>query len=111
MCHYLTINGLLSYILRERTKPSHDTEPQAYKNWVENDRFAFTTIAMNVSDDDEAELDMDAGSKAAWDALKERHQNEGPIWQVDLLCTALNIKFRKGTPLPQTCQEICDAVD
>lgn len=111
MRHYLTINGLLSYILGEKTKPSRNTEPRAYENWIENDRFAFTAIAMNVSDDDEAELDMDAGSKAAWDILQERHQNEGPIRQVDLLRTALNIKFRKGTPLPQTCREICDAVD
>ena len=65
----------------------------------------------NVSDEDEAELDMDKGAKAAWDMLKERHQNEGPIRQVDLLCTALNMKCKKGTPLPQTCREICDAVD
>ena len=27
MHHYLTINSLLSYILRERTKPSCSTEP------------------------------------------------------------------------------------
>jgi len=111
MRHYLTINGLLSYILRERTKPSRNTEPQAYENWVENDCFAFTTIAMNISDDNEAELDMNTGSKAAWDTLQERHLNEGPIWQVDLLRTTLNIKFRMGTPLPQTCREICDAVN
>jgi hypothetical protein len=97
MRHYLTINGLLSYILGERTRPSRNTEPRAYENWVENDCFAFTAIAMNVSDDDEAELDMNVGSKAAWDTLQERHQNEGPIRQVDLLRTALNIKFRKGT--------------
>ena len=111
MRHYLTINGLLSYILGERTKPSQSTEPRAYENWVENDRFAFTAIAMNISDDDEAELDMEKGSKTAWDTLRDRHQNEGPIRQVDLLRTALNMKCRKGTPLPQTCREIYDAVD
>ena len=111
MQHYLTINSLLSYILRERAKPSHATKPQAYKNWIKNDCFAFTAIAMNVSDNDKAELDMDKGAKAARDKLKERHQNEGPIWQVDLLCTTLNMKCKKGMPLPQTCHEICDAVD
>jgi len=36
---------------------------------------------------------MAKGAKAAWDTLKEQHQNEGPVWQVDLLHTALNIKF------------------
>ena len=111
MRHYLTINGLLSYILGERARPSQSTEPRAYENWIENDCFAFTAIAMNVSDDDEAELDMEKGSKAAWDTLRDRHQNEGPIRQVDLLRTALNMKCKKGTPLPQTCREIYDAVD
>ena len=54
---------------------------------------------------------MEKGSKAAWDMLRDRHQNEGPIRQVDLLRTALNMKCRKGTPLPQTCREIYNAVD
>lgn len=111
MHHYLTINSLLSYILGERAKPSCATEPRTYENWVENNCFAFTAITMNVSDNDEAELDIEEGLKAAWDTLRERHQNKGPIRQVDLLRTALNMKFRKGTPLPQTCREICDAVD
>ena len=111
MRHYLTINSVLSYILRERAKPARVTKPQSYKNWIKNDCFTFTAIVMNVSDDDEAELDMDKGAKAAWDTLKERHQNEGPIWQVDLLHTALNMKCKKGTPLPQTCREICDVID
>ena len=103
MLHYLAINGLLGYILGEKLKPSPSNEPQAYDNWIENDRFAYTAIAMNISDDDEAEIDMGKGAKAAWDTLKERHQNEGPIQQVDLLRTALNIKCKTGTPLPQTC--------
>jgi hypothetical protein len=39
MLHYLAINGLLGYILREKLKPSSSNEPQAYDNWVENDHF------------------------------------------------------------------------
>jgi hypothetical protein len=58
MTHYLAINGLLSYILGEKSKPSPSSEPRAHENWIENDRFAYTAIAMNVSDDDEAELEM-----------------------------------------------------
>lgn len=111
MTHYLAINGLLSYILGEKSKPSPSSEPRAHENWVENDHFAYMAIAMNVSDDDEVELSMAKGAKAAWDMLKECHQNEGPVWQVDLLHTVLNIKCKKGMPLPQMCREICDAVD
>ena len=109
--HYLAINSLLSYILGETSKPSPSSEPRAHGNWVENDCFAYTAITMNNADDTEAELDMAKGAKVAWDMLKDQHQNEGPIRQVDLLHTALNIKCKKGTPLPQTCREICDAVD
>ena len=107
MRHYLTINGLLGYILGERVKPSSTTEPRVHENWIENDRFAYMAIAMNVSNDNEAELDMSKGAKVAWDTLKERHQNDGPIRQVDLLRTALNTKCKKGMPLPKTCHEIC----
>ena len=110
MHHSLTINGLLSYILEERARPSQSTEPRAYENCAENNRFNFTTITMNVSDDNEVELDMEKGSKAAWDTLRDTHQNEGPIWQVDLLQTTLNMKCKKGTPLPQTCQEIYNTI-
>ena len=73
MLHYLAINGLLGYILREKIKPSPSNEPRAYDNWIENDCFVYTAIAMNISDDDEAEIDMGKGAKAAWDMLKERH--------------------------------------
>ena len=71
MTHYLAINGLSSYVLGEKSKPSPSTEPCAYENWVENDCFTYMAIAMNVSDDDEVELDMAKGAKGAWDALKE----------------------------------------
>jgi hypothetical protein len=111
MTHYLAINGLLSYVLGEKSKPSPSSEPRAHENWIENDRFAYTAIAMNVSDENEAELDMAKGAKVAWDTLRERHQNEGPVRQVDLLHTALNVKCKKGMPLPQTCHKICNAVD
>jgi len=70
MTHYLAINGLLSYVLGEKTKPSISSEPCAYKNWIKNDCFVYMAIAMNVSDDDEVELDMARGAKAAWDTLK-----------------------------------------
>ena len=66
---------------------------------------------MNISDNDKAELNMEKGAKAAWDVLKEQHQNEGPVQQVDLLRTTLNIKCKKGMPLSQMCCEIYDAVD
>jgi hypothetical protein len=73
MLHYLAINGLLGYILREKLKPSSSNEPQAYDNWVENDCFTYTAITMNILNDDEAEIDMGKGAKVAWGTLKERH--------------------------------------
>ena len=62
MTHYLAINDLLSYVLGEKSKLSPSSEPHAHENWVENDRFAYTAIAMNISDNDEAELDMAKGA-------------------------------------------------
>jgi hypothetical protein len=46
-------------------------------------------------------------AKAVWIALKARHENEGPIRQVNLLQKALATKYTKEAPLPETGRQIC----
>jgi hypothetical protein len=56
-------------------------------------------------------IDRNKGAMACWSALKNRHQSEGPIKQVQLLQEALTTQCTKSTPLPITADRICTAID
>ncbi|KAM6491094.1 hypothetical protein JOM56_013333 [Amanita muscaria] len=45
-------------------------------------------------------------AKDCWDKLKSRHENEGPVRQLQLLSQALSTSFTHDTPLPSTAAEI-----
>jgi len=56
-------------------------------------------------------LNRTLGNKACWDAICDRHQNQGPIHQVAYLQEAMAAKCSRGTPLPVTAEKSCSEVD
>ena len=56
-------------------------------------------------------IDRNKGAAACWSALKNHHQSEGPIRQVQLLQEALTTQCTKSTLLPITADRICTVLD
>jgi hypothetical protein len=88
--------------------------PPAHKNWLTNDRQAWSIIAGSVDPSKRAYIKLESGgattAKAAWITLKVRHENEGLIRQVNLLQKALAAKCTKEIPLPETGCQICEDI-
>jgi hypothetical protein len=54
---------------------------------------------------------MTKGPSTTWTIIKDCHQKEGPICQVQLLQQALSIQCTKDTPLPETADQICTLIE
>ena len=108
--HYLTITGLISYVLGEEPCPV-ESDIIGVKNWKANDKLAKALILSMLS---HSEWDFAASfttSKECWDALILRHRNEGPICQVELIQGALSSTIsRSSLPLTATARQICHAI-
>ena len=114
MLIHLMGNCLFDYVEGDDFAPSITNEPRAHKNWLANDRQAWSIIAGSIDVSERTYIKKDDGSpmtaKSAWDGLKVRHENEGPIRQVNLLQKALATKCTKDTPLPETGRQICEDI-
>ena len=107
-------NCLFDYIEGDTTTPSTTLEPCAHKNWLANDQQAWSIIAGSIDPSEQTYIKLKGGgattAKAAWTALKARHENEGPIHQVNLLQKALATKCTKEIPLPEMGHQICEDI-
>ena len=107
-------NCLFDYIEGDTPAPSATVEPRAHKNWLANDRQAWSIIAGSVDPSERTYIRLEGGgattAKAAWTNLKTRHENEGPIRQVNLLQKALAAKCTKDASLPETGRQICEDI-
>ena len=111
MLIHLMGNCLFDYVEGDDFIPSTTNEPWAHKNWLANDCQAWSIIARSVDTSECTYIKQTNGSpltvKKAWDSLKLRHENEGPIHQVNLLQKALATTCTRDTPLPETACQIC----
>ena len=114
MLIHLMGNCLFDYIEGDDFAPSATNEPQAHKNWLANEHQAWSIITGSIDVSEHMYIKKDDGSpmtaKSAWDGLKVRHENEGPIWEVNLLQKALAAKCTKDTPLLETGCQICEDI-
>ena len=111
MLIHLMGNCLFNYIEGDTPALSTTLEPCAHKNWLANGRQAWSIIAGSIDPSKQVYIKLESGGatmvKAAWTALKMRHENEGPIRQVNLLQKALAAKCTKEVSLPETGCQIC----
>lgn len=91
--------------------PDISSEPHAHRNWKINDK-AIRAFMSNKSV--RAEHDFINGAnittaKHAWDALKKRHEIQGPIQQALLIQEALDVRYsRSGEQLSVTSSKLAD---
>lgn len=107
-------NCLFDYIEGDIPAPPTNLKPRVHRNWLLNDHQAWSIIAGSINPSEWAYIKLEGGgtitAKAAWTTLKMRHENEGPIRQVNLLQKALAAKCTKDVPLPETRHQICEDI-
>jgi len=67
-------NCLFDYIEGDTTAPSATLKPHAHKNWLANDRQAWSIITGSIDPSEQTYIKLEGGgattAKAAWTALK-----------------------------------------
>ncbi|KAF8221466.1 hypothetical protein L208DRAFT_1531995 [Tricholoma matsutake] len=106
----LSLNGLYEYVTGDITEPT-SMEPWALANWKANSRLAYAFLASSISPSKHLFIDIKKGPDVNWTTLKDRHQKEGPVHQVQLLQQALSIQCMKDIPLPETAEKICNLIE
>lgn len=94
--------------------PDISFEPRAHRNWKINDKAvrAFMSNKSIRAEHDLINAKEITTAKQAWDALKRRHEIQGPVQQVLLLREALAIRYsRSGEQLSVTSSRLTDLND
>ncbi|KAF8223051.1 hypothetical protein L208DRAFT_1153187, partial [Tricholoma matsutake] len=106
----LSLNGLYNYIMGD-TAECPSLETCALANWKANSHLAFAFIASSITSSECPFPDMSKSTATNWYTLREHHQSEGPVCQVQLLQQALSIQCTKDTPLPEMAEKICALIE
>ena len=87
----LALNGLKGYIMGTASCPLATSKPHAHANWLHNDELAFNFILDNIEDREQTLVITKKMAKECWDTLEQRHVQEGPMRQLQLIQEAMSI--------------------
>ncbi|KAK2467749.1 hypothetical protein APHAL10511_000044 [Amanita phalloides] len=106
----LTLNGLDEYIEGTLTQPNATSEPRTHANWKANNQLAHGFLLQYIDSRERDHVKDTTSAKACWDALKNRHEKEGPVGQLQLLTQALQMTFLNDKTLPKTAAVMDDLI-
>jgi len=110
----MTLSLLDEYTLpdAETFKPNKDTHPMAFRNWQQNDRRACAFIGSAISESEKIAIGGAPRADASkfWKTLTERHTNDGPVAQINLIREAMNLRATDET-LMTVIDDICVLMD
>ncbi|THU78597.1 hypothetical protein K435DRAFT_811417 [Dendrothele bispora CBS 962.96] len=86
--------------------PSAETEPRAYSNWNANNGSILGFMGLVVDDAEQEIIEGAKTAEAAWNLLVQRHAQEGPVKQVQLIQEALNIRYSSSEKYSTTSSKL-----
>jgi len=106
----MTLSLLDEYTLPDAKTfmPNKDTNPMAFRNWQQNDRRACAFIGSAISESEKIAIGGAPRADASkfWKTLTERHTNDGPVAQINLIREAMNLRATDES-LMLTIDDIC----
>ncbi|THU81686.1 hypothetical protein K435DRAFT_808885 [Dendrothele bispora CBS 962.96] len=98
--------GADGYLDGRILQPNKDEEPRAYSNWNANNGSILGFMGL-VIDEAEQEIIEDAvTAQDAWKLLVQRHAQEGPVKQVQLIQEALGIRYSSSEKYSTTSSKL-----
>ncbi|KAJ3821267.1 hypothetical protein EV361DRAFT_793819, partial [Lentinula raphanica] len=88
--------------------PSAETEPRARPNWLINDKAVRSFLILKSTRAERPFIESAKTAKEAWDALKARHEQAGPVKQALLIQEALGIRYSRTEPFSATSSKLND---
>jgi Reverse transcriptase (RNA-dependent DNA polymerase)/GAG-pre-integrase domain len=108
---FLDMIGLSSHLVDDLSKgPSQSSQPNAYRNYLSNDRTVRGYIKSAVEKTEFELIDSLGTAKAYWDALSTYHLDEGPIKQANLIQSALTIRISRDSQMMSKLRQLRDDI-
>ncbi|THU81941.1 hypothetical protein K435DRAFT_872818 [Dendrothele bispora CBS 962.96] len=86
--------------------PNADTEPRAYSNWNANNGSILGFMGLVIDDAEQEIIEGANTAQAAWTLLTQRHAQEGPVKQVQLIQEALNVRYSSSEKYSTTSSKL-----
>ncbi|THU84703.1 hypothetical protein K435DRAFT_870015 [Dendrothele bispora CBS 962.96] len=85
--------GVDGYLDGRILPPNRDSEPCAYSNWNVNNGSILGFMGLLIDDVEQEVIDGATTAQATWNLLVQRHAQEGPVKQVQLIQEAFNVCY------------------
>ncbi|THV06970.1 hypothetical protein K435DRAFT_789061 [Dendrothele bispora CBS 962.96] len=86
--------------------PSADKEPRAYSNWNANNGSILGFMGLVIDDAEQEIIEGANTAQTAWNLLTQRHAQEGPVKQVQLIQEALNVRYSSSEKYSSTSSKL-----
>ncbi|KAF5366759.1 hypothetical protein D9758_006525 [Tetrapyrgos nigripes] len=92
--HTLRMNqGANGYLNGDIAPPDRSSEPRAYSNWKANNGSILGFMGLVIDEAEQEVIEDATTAKEAWKLLVQRHAQEGPVKQVQLIQEALGTRY------------------
>ncbi|THU77642.1 hypothetical protein K435DRAFT_812259 [Dendrothele bispora CBS 962.96] len=98
--------GADAYLTGKVDQPNRFAEPRAYSNWWANNGSILGFMGLTVSESEQEIIDDATTAEEAWTKLKNRHSQEGPVKQVQLIRDALAIRYSTSEKFASTSSKL-----
>ena len=107
--NYLDMIGLSSHLTESLSSPpSSINQPNAYRNWISNNRSVRGYIKSAIAKTEHELIDNLDRAHQCWSALSDYHLDEGPIKQANLIQGALAMRIDRDDKMIVKLRQIRD---
>ena len=107
--NFLDMIGLSSHLTDSPSSiPLPDIQPNAYRNWISNDRSVRGYIKSAVAKTEHELIDTLDRAHQCWSALSTYHLDEGPIKQANLIQGALSMRIDRDDQMMIKLRQLRD---
>jgi hypothetical protein len=110
MQNYLLLKHGGGYILGLVTRPDPSVDPVSAGHWDLNNLCIIAALRTRSTSEENDFLRNYTNAYLAWDALKSRHEQVGPIAQILLIQQALAVRYRRSERLSTTSTQLGEIV-
>ncbi|THU81492.1 hypothetical protein K435DRAFT_809041 [Dendrothele bispora CBS 962.96] len=98
--------GADAYLTGKAPELNRFAEPHAYSNWWANNGSILGFMGLTISESEQEIINDATTAEEAWTKLKDRHSQEGPVKQVQLIQDALAIRYSASEKLATTSSKL-----
>ncbi|KZT18348.1 hypothetical protein NEOLEDRAFT_1080432, partial [Neolentinus lepideus HHB14362 ss-1] len=108
--HTLRLCGLGGYIDGRIVCPDRSSDPVGHNNWISNNESIIALFSLRAVQEERRFIDPATTAREAWDALRARHEQQGPLTQITLIEQAFAARYSTEERFATTSHRLTELV-